>query len=229
MRLDAIPIKVAKASRDIASDYKYKQAFEKQKGHYVGYRNMHDDPRLVHAFQVSKMQNDRLYRHGFEKSKTKYHVSPEMLSVVQAKRCQSQLSDIEYRRIPHQWACLADMNDVMQARHAYNLQSDHIYKEDLDWIRGMGWIPVGSLDSEKCKRAAEILSEKQYRQPPEMFKFTSLPDAPDFLQAKQNAQNTSNWLYKEAWDKEKRTIHVMPDTLEIKLAKQNAQQISDVS
>uniref|UniRef100_UPI00358FF4A7 nebulin isoform X3 n=1 Tax=Myxine glutinosa TaxID=7769 RepID=UPI00358FF4A7 len=227
MRLDSIPITAAKASYEIASDYKYKKAFEKQKGHYVGYRNMHDDPRLVHAFQVSKMQNNRLYRHGFEKSKTKYHVSPDMLSVVQAKICQSQLSDVEYRRIPHEWTCLPDMNDVIQARHAYDLQSDHVYKEDLDWIRGMGWIPAGSLDDQKCKRAAEILSEKQYRQPPDTFKFTSLPDAPDFLQAKLNAQNMSNWLYKEAWNKEKRTTHVMPDTLEIKLAKQNTHQISD--
>ncbi|XP_008564594.1 PREDICTED: nebulin [Galeopterus variegatus] len=225
--VDAISIQQAKASREIASDFKYKQGYQKQLGHHIGFRSVQDDPKLVLSMNVAKMQSEREYKKDFEKWKTKFSSPVDMLGVVLAKKCQALVSDVDYKNYLHQWTCLPDQNDVIHAKKAYELQSENIYKSDLEWLKGIGWSPLGSLEAEKNKRSSEIISEKKYRQPPDKNKFTSIPDAMDIVLAKTNAKNRSDRLYREAWDKDKTQIHIMPDTPDIILAKANLINISD--
>ena len=74
----------------------------------------------------------------------------------------------------------------------YHLKFQNLYKSDLQWLRGIGWLPSGSVEDEKNKIASQILSDHVYRQHPDQFKFSSLMDSIPMVLAKNNAIHSGN-------------------------------------
>ncbi|RVE59483.1 hypothetical protein OJAV_G00188890 [Oryzias javanicus] len=156
LRLDAIPFQTAKVSRDIASDFRYKESHLKEKGHQVGLRCVQDDPKMVHSLAASKLQSNLEYTRQSKEDRARYQISADQPEFLRAKKSQAQASDLTYRRKLHDYTCDPEQLTVKHAKQAYKLQSDVNYKSDLNWIKGVGWTPPGSHKAELARRAAEL-------------------------------------------------------------------------
>uniref|UniRef100_A0A4W6CBW7 Nebulin-related anchoring protein n=1 Tax=Lates calcarifer TaxID=8187 RepID=A0A4W6CBW7_LATCA len=227
LTMQDIPFQAAKSSTGIASDYKYKHNHLLDKGKHIGVKSVLDDPLLLHCLQAGRLASDQEYRKDALTASGQYHLTPDMIHLVTAKNAQALASDQDYRKRLHEYTVLPDDMKVKWAKKAYDLQSEKLYKSDLNFMKGVAWDGVGAPQLESAKKAGELISDKRYRQLPDRLKFTSVPDSPDIVHAKTSYQQCSERLYKSGKnnDMHKYTLH--PDDPDFVRAKINAQQISD--
>ncbi|XP_065263274.1 nebulin-related-anchoring protein [Emys orbicularis] len=227
LKLDAIPFQAAKASSEIISDYKYKEAFEKMKGQMVGSQGLEDDLNIAHSVHAALLQSDVKYKKGFEHMKTQFHLPLDMVNLVHARQAQSLVSDQEYRKLLHQYTSVTDDVRLQCAKKAYKLQSENLYRSDMNFMKGVGCITPGALEIEGKKKASELISESKYRQQPHSFKYTSVTDSPGLLHAKFSNMIANERLYKAAGED---ILHHCTLTLglpEFSRARINAANLSD--
>lgn len=62
-------------------------------------------------------------------------------------------------------------------------------------MKGIGWLPLGSLEAEKNRKAMEIVSDKKYRQHPDKLKYSILMDSMNMVLATNNAK-----IMDEVWN-----------------------------
>uniref|UniRef100_A0A8C4DM20 Nebulin-related anchoring protein n=1 Tax=Dicentrarchus labrax TaxID=13489 RepID=A0A8C4DM20_DICLA len=227
LTMQDIPFQAAKSSTGIASDYNYKHNHLLEKGKHIGVKSVLDDPRLVHCLQAGRLASDQEYRKDALTTSGQYHLTQDMIHLVTAKNAQALASEQDYRKKLHEYTVLPDDMKVKWAKTAYNLQSEKLYKSDLNFMKGVAWDGVGAPQLESAKKAGELISDKKYRQLPDSLRFTSVADSPDILHAKTSYQQCSERLYKSGKndDMHKYTLH--SDDPDFVRAKMNAQQISD--
>uniref|UniRef100_A0A672JG42 Nebulin-related anchoring protein n=1 Tax=Salarias fasciatus TaxID=181472 RepID=A0A672JG42_SALFA len=227
LTMQDIPFQAAKSSTGIASDYKYKHNHLLDKGKHIGVKSVLEDPRLLHCLQAGRLASNQEYRKDALMASGQYHLTPDMIHLVEAKKAQALASDQDYRKKLHEYTVLPDDMKVKWAKKAYNLQSEKLYKSDLNYMKGVAWDGVGAPQLESAMKAGQLLSDKKYRQLPDSLKFTSVTDSPDIIHAKTSYQQCSERLYKSGKndDMHKYTLH--PDDPDFVRAKVNALQISD--
>uniref|UniRef100_A0A8C5HIM0 LIM zinc-binding domain-containing protein n=1 Tax=Gouania willdenowi TaxID=441366 RepID=A0A8C5HIM0_GOUWI len=227
LTMQDIPFQAAKTSTGIASDYKYKHTHVLDKGKHIGARSVLDDPRLLHCLQAGRLASNQEYRKDALMASGQYHLTPDMIHLVEAKKAQALASEQDYRTRLHDYTVLPDDMKVKWARKAYNLQSEKMYKSDLNYMKGVAWDGVGAPQLESAKKAGELISDKKYRQLPDTLKFTQVSDSPDILHAKSSYQQCSERLYKSGRNDDMHRFTLHPDDPDFVRAKINAQQISD--
>ncbi|KAH0506999.1 Nebulin-related-anchoring protein [Microtus ochrogaster] len=227
LRLDALPFQAAKVSSDIISDYKYKEAFERMKGQMLGSRGLEDDLSLAHAVHATSLQSGVNYKKAFEHSKTHFHLPLDMVTLVHAKKAQNLASGQDYRHPLPQHTSLAEDLRLSCAKKAHKLQSENLYRSDLNFMRGVPCVIPGTLEIEGRKKASELISESKYRQHPGSFKYTAVTDTPGLLHAKFSNQITNERLYKAAGEDARHQYTMTLGLPEFSRAKANADNLSE--
>ncbi|XP_036428590.1 nebulin-related-anchoring protein [Colossoma macropomum] len=227
LTMQDIPFQAAKASTDIASDYQYKHNHILEKGKHIGARSVMDDTHLLHCLQTARLQSDKNYRKDALSTSGEYHLGLDLINLVHAKKAQALASDQDYKTHLHSYTVLPDDIKVQWAKKAYELQSQNVYKSDLNFMKGVAWDSVGAPQLESAKKAGELISDKKYRQLPDRLKFTQVADSPDIIHAKNSYMQCSERLYKSG-DTESMHKYTLPaDHPDFIRARINAQQISD--
>uniref|UniRef100_A0A8C0IFZ8 Nebulin related anchoring protein n=1 Tax=Bubo bubo TaxID=30461 RepID=A0A8C0IFZ8_BUBBB len=227
LTMEALPFQTARASREIASDYQYKHNFVMERGKHIGARSVLDDTRLLHCLHAAKLQSEQQYKKGSQEVWSQYHLPMDMVNLVHARKAQALVSDQDYRKRLHEFTALPEDMKMKWAKRAHMLQSEHRYKSDLNFMKGVGWMALRSPQIESVKKAGELISEIKYRQKPESLKFTAVVDSPDLIHAKNSYLQCSDRLYKAEGSEARHRYTLPPDHPDFIRARQNALYISD--
>lgn len=104
--------------------FRYREAFLRDRGLQIGYRSTSDDPRMRHVLSVGRLQSDNEYKKDFARTRSQFHSRPDQPGFLQAKRSQQLASDVCYRQPLPQPTCDPEQLGLKHAQKAHQLQSD---------------------------------------------------------------------------------------------------------
>lgn len=104
--------------------YKYREAFLRDRGQQIGFLSANDDPKIRHVLRVGKLQSDIQYRSDCALNRAQFQSHLNQPGFVHAKRSQQLASNVNYRQPLHQYTCDPEQLNVKHAKQAYKLQSD---------------------------------------------------------------------------------------------------------
>lgn len=104
--------------------FRYKEAFLRDRGLQIGYRSINDDPRTKHFLNVGRLQSDNEYRKDSARTRSQFHSRTDQTSFLQAKRSQQLASDVHYRQPLPQPTSDPEQLSLKHAQKAHLLQSD---------------------------------------------------------------------------------------------------------
>lgn len=104
--------------------YKYREAFLRDRGQRIGFLSANDDPKIRHVLRVGKLQSDLQYRNDYALNMGQFQSHLNQPGFLHAKRSQQLASNVNYRQPLHQYTCDPEQLNVKHAKQAYNLQSD---------------------------------------------------------------------------------------------------------
>ncbi|XP_062859117.1 nebulin-related-anchoring protein isoform X2 [Trichomycterus rosablanca] len=159
LTMQDIPFQAAKASTGIASDYNYKHNHVLEKGKHIGARSISEDSHLLHCLQTAHLQSDKNYRKDAMSTSGQYHLGMDLINLVHARKAQALASDHDYKTHLHTYTVLPDDMKVQWAKKAYELQSQNVYKSDMNYMKGVAWDSVGAPQFESAKKAGELISD----------------------------------------------------------------------
>ncbi|KAG6933323.1 nebulin, partial [Chelydra serpentina] len=132
---------------------------DKFKALYTLPRSVEDDPNTARCLRVGKFNIDRLYKEVYEKNKAKIHILPDMVDIVAAKATQKKVSEIDYRLHLHEWTCLPDLQINAHVRKVTDQLSEIVYKDDLNWLKGIGCFVWDTPEILHAKHAYDLRSD----------------------------------------------------------------------
>lgn len=104
--------------------YKYREAFLRDRGQQIGFLSANDDPKIRHVLRVGKLQSDLQYRSDCALNMAQFQSHLNQPGFLHAKRSQQLASNVNYRQPLHQYTCDPEQLNVKHAKQAYKLQSD---------------------------------------------------------------------------------------------------------
>nr|CAB3264277.1 nebulin [Phallusia mammillata] len=176
----------AKKVREILSDYKYKEAYENEKG--IFFFPYFLTPQYETQVKAGKLLSKMHYSKKADKERHNFHLSPDQPNFKQAKAATELISDLKYRQ-PHQGkgAKFRDVKDVPSIIHSKKMQdlfSATRYRSNYEQIKDRYHLDVTTPHIENAKRAGQVLSDNTYKEKHNKEKGQGFNSYKDSLQMK---------------------------------------------
>nr|XP_026693118.1 nebulin [Ciona intestinalis] len=163
---DMPKMKHAKKMRDVFSDFRYKEAYENEKG--IVFYPYFLTPQYENQVKAGKLQSQNVYTKKAEEGRHTFKLTTDQPNFKQAKVANNLISDLKYRQ-PHKGkgAKVKDSRDVPSILHSKKMQelfSGIRYRNEYEKIKDKYHLDVSTPSIVNAKRASQLLSDTTYKE-----------------------------------------------------------------